>query len=98
MEDNHTETTDEPTFKAVSAERYMEMEEIVPPIAWTFGGFLIGEPASHRICRVTGQHRPTYTAMVERGSEHFESMTSLTVREWRALDLGTIMVERGSRS
>lgn len=84
-------------FKPCDEKRYNDMLEILPPIAWVRKGFLIGEPYSHRTCRLTNTVRPTYTAMVHHrgalGEHYFESTSSLTVPEWNALNPNTLTID-----
>jgi hypothetical protein len=81
-----------PRFKPCSQRRFDDQLEILPPIAWTSKGFLVGEPWSHRECHVTGRYLPAYQAMVKRGERYFESCEGLTVPEWRALDPVTLQI------
>lgn len=91
----------QPSFTQVDENRYNDRLEILPPIAWCSKGFLVGEPYTHRTCRVTGKVRPTYTAMVVRsdatGKRYYESKSdsdsTLTISEWRALDVRTLQIE-----
>lgn len=88
----------QPVFKPCSEERYHEMLEVLPPIAWMNKGFLVGEPWTHRTCKVTGMVQPAYTAMVVRKGAlggYYESTVALTVAEWRALDVRTLTIQGG---
>jgi hypothetical protein len=91
-----TPTSDQPTFRTCTEARYNEMLEVLPPLAWTRKGFLVSEPWSHRTCKVTGQYRPTYQAMVRcvgMLGGYCESTSGLTVPEWRALNPVTLQIE-----
>ena len=76
--------------------RYDEMLCILPPAIMERGGFLVGEPATHRVCSVTGHVRPAFAAFVSMGAdvfeqkmygwrhEFFEASEPLTIPEFRA--------------
>ena len=67
------------TWTRVDDHRYRQMLEVLPPIDWTNGGFLVGEPADH--CVSTGQ--PRYTAYRHNTGQAYESSRPITRREWR---------------
>lgn len=52
-------------FREVTVERYDEMLGVLPPVGWVAKGFLMGEPASHRTCKVTNTYQPTFLALVQ---------------------------------
>jgi len=92
-DDNNRSATPELTFKAITKERYDEMLNLLFPLAWDLRkGFLLCEPMESRVCRVTGQYRDTYNAFVKRGGSYFESLTSITIPEWRAFDASTLKI------
>jgi hypothetical protein len=66
----------EPTTHA----QYMRMLEVLPPIDWSGGAFLVGEPSDHDFA--TG--RPRYQAFREQGGQCFASSRPLTRAELRA--------------
>lgn len=70
-----------PTWKEVSAERYDEMLNILPPLAWSEKGFLVSEPFSQT---VDGQ--TTYAAFVHHAGRYYEAEGSITLAAWRAFD------------
>lgn len=69
-----------PTWKEVDEARYDEMLGVLPPIAWTDKGFLVGEPMSHL------GDQPTFVALVRHHGRYYESEGSITIAAWRALD------------
>jgi hypothetical protein len=70
-------------IKEVSAERYNEALEILPPALWLANRFLLGEPASHRKCKITKKTMPTYSAFFFAFGRYYES-DPMTVAEFRA--------------
>lgn len=71
-------------IKEITAERYNEALEILPPALWLANRFLIGEPADHRRCTITKKVLPTYSASSLRTASYYES-DPMTVPEFRAL-------------
>jgi hypothetical protein len=90
------------TFKRCSEKRFNQMLDMLPPLAWTSKGFLVGEAWGDRTCAVTGNLRPTFKAMIcrwdQEGMSYFESTMGLTVAEWRALDIYSIAIETSGDS
>jgi hypothetical protein len=74
-------------LKPVTAERYADMLNIMPPLAWVDAGFLMGEPYDHRTCGIGGYLRASYSVFVDRRGDrpHYEGTHALTAPEWRAL-------------
>ena len=70
-------------IEEVSAERYNEMLEILPPALWLANRFLVGEAASHRRCHITKKVLPTYSAFFFAYGKFYES-DPMTVPEFRA--------------
>lgn len=70
-------------IKEVSAERYNQMLEILPPAIWLTNRYLVGEPSSHRRCKITKTTCPTYAAFFFAFGRYFES-DPMTVSEFRA--------------
>jgi hypothetical protein len=81
-----------PRFKPCSEEDFNDKFEVLPPIGMSRSGFLVGEPWSHRTCRVTGRYLPTYQAMVKRNGRCFQSCEGITLPEWRELDIASLRV------
>jgi hypothetical protein len=82
-------------LKPVPSEHYHDMLEILPPVAWTGAGFLLGEPYDHRSCGISGKLRASYSVFVEspNGLTHYEGTHALTEPEWRALAANHAAVE-----
>jgi hypothetical protein len=76
----------------VSQERYNELLEILPPAHQTQKGFLVGEPTTHRKCKITGQVEPTYAAFIKYQDQYFEG-PDLTVEEFNCLNILTTIIE-----
>ena len=51
-------------FKECTEKRFDEMLGILPPALWIGKGFLVGEPMTHRVCKVQGYVCPTYSAFI----------------------------------
>lgn len=74
-------------------EQYIEMLEVLPPISWRDGAFLVGEAQDH--CIATGQ--PRYQAYRQIADRFYASTRPLTVAELRReLTLAPATVERQS--
>ena len=74
-----------PAIKITTEERYDEMLNILPPALWRDRGFLVGEPHSHRTCKVRGQpDQPTFAAFFYYCGHHFESVEAMTIPEFNA--------------
>ena len=80
-------------FKEISAERYDEMLNILPPAIFERWGFVLGEAQTDRVCRVRGDMRTVYPAFVrfrENGVgdwRHFEAVGGMTISEFSTLSL-----------
>ena len=75
----------------VTADRYEEMLNVLPPVEWNKLGFLVGEANSHRKCTVTGYFRADYSAFVALHGKHYACEESLTIPEWRAITPQSIL-------
>ena len=64
--------------EAVTADRYREMLEVLPPARWIGGAFLVGEAMSH-----DDNGQPRYAYYFRRGDKHFHG-PDLTVPEFEA--------------
>lgn len=72
------------TWMDSTQDTYWEMLEILPPAAQLSNGFLIGEPADHRTCTVTGQtDQPRFEAFAERAGKYYRYSRPLTRAEFR---------------
>jgi hypothetical protein len=65
----------------ITAERYDEMLNILPPIGWCAAGFLVMEPIDD--CPET--RLPRFGAFRQQGAEYFESSRPITRAEWRVM-------------
>lgn len=77
-------------WRKCTAERYDEMLGVLPPYCMTGFGFLVGEPSSHRVCKVSGDVRPDYAAFVRINGQHYEG-PNMTAPEWRTLNLNAVL-------
>ncbi|HYA71775.1 MAG TPA: hypothetical protein VEF36_01325 [Roseiarcus sp.] len=84
-------------WKKITAARYWEMLEILPPALMTYRGFLLGEARDH-----DAAGRPRFTAFVERvktsaingnvaDNDYFESTTAMTVAEFKDVTLVDVL-------
>lgn len=79
------------SWTPVPASRAWEMLNIVPPALQNAVGFLVGEPMSHRTCRVTGKaYQPTYAAFAEGEAGAWEADEALTRAEFREVTLADV--------
>ena len=70
------------TWVPVTEEQYMDMLNVLPPLDWDGGSFLVGEASDH--CVVTGRAR--YAAYRRSNGAFFASsrpMTRTELRQWR---------------
>ena len=70
-------------IREITAERYNEALEILPPALWLANRFLMGEPADHRRCKITNNVLPTYSAFFFAYGKFYES-DPMTVPEFKA--------------
>ena len=71
-------------WKECTAARFYEMLGVLPPAYQDHMGFLVGEPMSHRGCRVAMQIAPTFAAFITHNDKYYECKEPLTVAEFRA--------------
>ena len=76
-------------IRECSEERYDEMLGILPPALWLGKGFLVGEPADHRRCKITKKVMPTYAAFFNAFGRYYEG-DPMTVAEFRAFDINDL--------
>jgi|1185.fasta_scaffold1862794_1 hypothetical protein len=62
------------------------MPNILPPCIWLGYGFLVGEPISDRICRVTGNKSTTYASFFNA----FNRYDPMTVQEFVKFEIPTL--------
>ena len=71
-------------WQPATSEEYWYGLEVLPPAYMGAGGFLVGEPADHTLCEVTGEIRPTWTAFIETDRDVFyKADRALTQMEFR---------------
>ena len=71
-------------WQPATSEEYWYGLEVLPPAYMGHNGFLVGEPAGHTLCEVTGELRPTWTAFIEIGRDNFyKADRPLTQMEFR---------------
>ena len=75
------------TFREVSEDRYIEMLEILWPALWISIGFLVGETFDH-----DDNGNPRFTPFVKIGSQHYEGLGPMTIKQFRGLVLGSVEV------
>jgi hypothetical protein len=76
-------------IKRIDEERYDYMLGILPPALWLAKGFLVGEPATHRKCTVTGKVLPTYAAFFFAFRRYYEG-DDMTIPEFKAFDINEL--------
>ncbi len=75
----------------VTEERYDYMLCVLPPEIMLKGGFLVGEPTSHRRCKMTNCFKPTFDGFKRVGSyddadcKFFATSEPVTISEFKAL-------------
>lgn len=85
------------TWLDSTQERYWYMLEVLPPAAQLPSGFLVGEPADHRTCQVTGKVLPRYEAYVNCGHDGFwTAERPLTIPEFKQT-AGRGIIDRSPR-
>jgi hypothetical protein len=77
-------------WQECSAERYDEMLGVLPPERMSGWGFLVGEPSSHRRCKITGDVRADYAAF-QRVEGRCYAGPNLTIPEWLELSPATVL-------
>lgn len=80
-----------PQWKPITATRYDDLLEVLPPALMAHNGFLMGEPMIHRTCRVTGTLAPAYLACLSRRGQCYEALEPYTVEEFRTLTAAEIV-------
>ena len=70
-------------IKEITAERYNEMLEVLPPALWLATRFLVGEPADHRRCTITKKVVPVYSAYFFAYGRYYEA-DPMSFSEFRA--------------
>lgn len=79
-------------WKASDHDAFWYGLECLPPALQTAVGFLVGEPYSHRDCRVTGKAGvPTFTAFAECGGAYFKATEPVTRAEFVRVCAATVI-------
>lgn len=68
------------TWEPTTAERFDELRNVLPPAAYRFGGFLVGEPTDHD----AGNGLPRFDAYRQWGRNYYASSRPMTRPEFRA--------------
>jgi hypothetical protein len=76
----HAMTTQKTTWEPCMESRFWEMLGCVPPAYQSGGAFLMGEPYTHRKCRVTGEIRGAYQGFREHENEGFQETSEPLTR------------------
>lgn len=71
------------TWKEVTEDRYNDMLNVIPPLAWVSKGFLVGEAWTHKICSINHRMSSAFQAMVRSNGQYYECLEPMTVAEWR---------------
>jgi hypothetical protein len=85
------------TWKRCTQARYWDMLEILPPAVQKSHGFLVGEPYTHRTCRITGRaDQPAFSAFLEHradftDSSYLEGSEPMTIAEFNALQRSDVL-------
>lgn len=82
-----------PTFVPTTEARYDEMLGALPPEAYFEHGFLVGEPANHRRCRITGAFAPVFDAFVQWKGQYYVSSEPLTIKEAMHLTIADLRLD-----
>lgn len=78
-------------FKETTETQYDYALEVLPPEVFRSGGFLVGEPVTHRRCLVTHQYCPTFDAYIHVRDKYYTSTESLTVAEFNHMRMVDFM-------
>jgi hypothetical protein len=73
-------------IKECTPERYNQMLEVLPPEVWLGKGFLVGEPTTHRRCKITSFILPSYAAFFSAYRRYYEG-DDMTIPEFKAFDI-----------
>lgn len=66
------------TLIKTTKEKYKDMLEVLPPISWQNGAFLVGEPYDHD----AGNGLPRYEAFYKKGNKYYVSSRPITKPEF----------------
>ena len=68
------------TWESCTEERFWEQLGCLPPSYQSGGAFLMGEPYTHRKCRITGEIRGAYLGFREFSCANFETTSEPVTR------------------
>lgn len=63
----------------------------LPPEVYGTHGFLLGEPITHRRCRISGEYAPTFEAHCLIRGQFYVSADSVTVKEFEQLTVNDVL-------
>lgn len=78
-----TDNVSEITWKASTEERYYDMLCALPPEYMGPNCFLLGEPANHRRCEITGKFEPVFDGFRKKGETFEQTERPVTVTEFK---------------
>jgi len=76
-------------WKQVSSDRFDDMLGVLPPVAFTGSGFMVGEAWTHRI--VDGREYPAYAGFKHIEGKFYECLAPLTVTEFKAVTVADVV-------
>jgi len=82
------------TYTDTTAERFDEMLGVLPPAWYGEHGFLVGEPMTHRPCRITGHYAPTYEAYFHLHGVYRVADDDMTVKEFKAVTVAEVFGQK----
>jgi len=69
------------TWKTTTESKFWEMLGCLPPELQKGGAFLVGEPYSHRRCKISGKYADTFQGFREFSTAIFEETSEPVTRE-----------------
>lgn len=87
LDETSTATQGAGMWEKTTEENYERMLCVLPPEFVSGMDFLLGEPQSHRRCRITGAFKAVYAGFTKRGGEYFATSEALTKPEFDVLRL-----------
>ena len=75
-----TANTTAANWEPCTEDTFWDMLGCLPPAYHKNGAFLVGEPTSHRHCKVTGEMRATYQGYRELTGANFEATSQAVTR------------------
>lgn len=77
------------SWQETTESRYDEMLGVVPPEFMEGNDFLLGEPQTHRRCRITGRVSGAYDGFTYKGGKYYATTEAVTPAEFDVLRLST---------